>query len=108
MNTYEKKKYRRSKDWQEFREQFRKGHIDNLTTEPLKQKYVLHHSDLNPEHYTDLNEEKFLGFNSNYEHRMIHYLYTRYVKDPLILQRLEKIIKDMAELNKWKDIKSYR
>lgn len=108
MTSYEKAKYRKSKEWQDFRDNFRESHIDRLTEEPLKPKYVLHHSDLNPNNYKKLEPKNFMGFNTSYEHRMIHYLYTRYIKDPRIIMRLEQIIKEMVDINKWKDIKDFK
>lgn len=108
MKSYDKAKYRKTVEWQNFRQSFRDKHLDRLTNEPLKSKYTLHHSDLDSNHYTNLEEKNFMGFNTSYEHRLVHYLYTRYLKDPQILLRLEQIIKEMVEINKWKDIKDFK
>lgn len=108
MTGYEKAKFRKSKEWQDFRESFRQENIDALTCEPLKKKFTLHHVDLNPKSYKDLIKEKFLGFNSSFEHRIVHYLYSRYIKDPHIMLRLSKIIEDMAKQNHFKDVKNYK
>ena len=109
MTSYEKAKFRQTKELKDFRETIREKKLDSLTEEPLKPKFTLHHSDLNPEHYKDLsNTDMFDGFNSSFEHRIVHYLYTRYIRDPRIIARLEGIIKKMVEINKWKDIKDYK
>lgn len=108
MTTYEKAKYRKTVEWQDFRDEFRIKHLDSLTEEPLKKKYTLHHTDLNPEHYKNLDEDFFMGFNSSYEHRLVHYIYTKFLKDPRILIKLEAIIKRMVEINHYKDIKDFK
>ena len=108
MTSYEKAKYRKSKEWTEFRDNFKETHFDELLNEALKKGYTLHHQDLNPENYKNLSDENFKGFNSTFEHRIIHYLYDRYIKDPQIILRLENIIKEMVELNHWKTIKDFK
>lgn len=108
MTTYEKAKYRKTTEWTDFRDDFRTDNLDALTEEPLKKKYTLHHADLNPKNYKNLDKEMFMGFNSSFEHRIVHYIYSRYVKNPRILLNLEKIIDRMVEINKFKDIKDYK
>lgn len=109
MTTYEKAKFRKTSEWKDFRENFRETHLDELSGKALKPSYVLHHSDLNPNNYTDLsNEDLFMGFNTSYEHRLVHYLYTRFLSDPHILLRLSDVITKMAHINKFRDIKDYK
>lgn len=106
--SYEKAKFRKTKEWLEFRADFRARNLDRLTEEPLKSSYVLHHSDLNPEHYTELDPNKFMGFNTSYEHKLVHYVYEKFIRDPKFLMKLENVIKEMVEVNKWKSLYDYR
>lgn len=95
----EKKRFRQTKTWKEFRERLRKSiKKDYLTGKPLRGKFELHHLDLNQENYQVLDEENFIPLNSR-SHSTIHFLYSYYLKDPFILDRLKIILDRMKEIN---------
>ena len=94
-----KKRFRATKTWKEFRDSIRKRtKTDYLTGKPLHGKCELHHLDLSPENYQVLDEENFIPLNSR-SHSTIHFLYTYYLKDPLILERLKTILDRMKDIN---------
>lgn len=98
-NEREKKRFRATKCWKEFRESIRKKiKFDFLTGKKLTGKWELHHLDLNQENYQVLDEENFIPLNSR-SHSTIHFLYTYYLKDPFILDRLKVILDRMKEIN---------
>lgn len=98
-NEREKKRFRQTKAWKEFRERIRKKtKIDCLTGKPLHGKWELHHLDLDPNNYQVLEEENFIPLNSR-SHSTIHFLYTYYLKDQSILDRLKIILDRMKEIN---------
>lgn len=105
--SYEKAKFRQTKEWKDFREDFKLSNVDRLTEEPLKTSYILHHADLNPDNYKNLDKSHFMGFNSTYEHKLVHYVYEKYIRDPHFINRLETLIKEMVEINKWKGMYNY-
>lgn len=99
-NEREKKRFRQTKTWKEFRDSIRKKiKFDFLTGKPLHGKWELHHCDLRPENYQILNnEENFIPLNSR-SHSTIHFLYSYYIKDPLVLERLKTILDRMKDIN---------
>lgn len=95
----EKRRFRQRKEWKVFREEQRKKQKkDYLTGKPLTKTYELHHLDLNPENYQDLNPENFITLNSK-SHSTIHFLYSYYVKDPSIIERLKETLDRMLVIN---------
>lgn len=98
MNSIEKANFRRSKKWKDFRETFREDK-DALTGKKLSTRFNLHHMDLNSEHYTDISKrENYLPLNKK-SHDAIHFLYTYYKKDRIIISQLEAILERMKELD---------
>lgn len=101
MTDEEKKKFRRSKPWSNFRQKMRRRYNkhDALTLKPLLHDWNLHHLDMDDRHYTDLSkEDKFLPVNKD-THKFIHWLFRFYRHDPGIIQRLEAIMKLMLVYN---------
>lgn len=94
-----KRNFRASKAWKAFRHKInvlQKG-IDPITKGKLRKGCNLHHRKVtsNEEEYQDMsNEEDFVMLN-NMTHKMLHFLYPYWKKDPSILQRIEE------ELEKW-------
>lgn len=80
---------------------------DPITGNPLSKKFNLHHLDLNPEHYTDLNKENFVALNQQ-SHTVLHWIYTQYCKDPTVIDKIEKLVLRMYELNNGKDVKDFK
>ena len=98
-NEREKKRFRATKCWKEFRDRIRKKiKFDFLTGKPLHGKWELHHLDLDPNNYQVLEEENFIPLNSR-SHSTIHFLYSYYLKDPFVLDRLKVILDKMKEIN---------
>lgn len=101
MNRLQKAKrsFRASKAWKKFRHQMnvkQKG-IDPITGAKLCKGANLHHRNItaNEEEYGDIsNEEDFIMLNSM-THKVLHFLYRYYKKDPTVLDRIKE------ELDKW-------
>ena len=95
----EKKRFRQRKEWREFREtQRKKRKIDPITGKKLVKSFELHHLDLNPEHYTDLSEENFIPLNKQ-THKFIHWLYTYFLVDEGVIDRLREVLIQMKQKN---------
>lgn len=99
-NEKEKKRFRQTKAWKEFRERKRKQtKKDFVTGKSLTGKWELHHLDLNPSNYTNLEvEDNFIPLNSR-THTLIHFLYIYYRKDRKVLDRVKEVLDRMIELN---------
>ena len=101
MTQADKKRFRQTKKWKDFRERKRKEQgKDPVTNSKLIRGYNLHHLDMSPENYTDItNEENFVGLNPQ-THDMIHFLYGQggdSWKDKLLA--IAQILRRMDELN---------
>ena len=97
-----KEKFRKSREWRDFRSLMAKMfiHRDYLTGRRLVKGVNVHH--LRPEQdekdYCDIsNQEEFIPLNS-YCHKMLHYLFIYYQKDPTIMERLKEILDKMCDL----------
>lgn len=109
MNGKQKSKFRRTKAWTELKRKVDKLQpVDQLTHSKLTKRHQLHHMDLDPSHYTDLsNIEHFRNLNPE-SHKVLHWFYSRYVKDPLILDRLHELLAAMYVINNGKDIRDFK
>jgi hypothetical protein len=97
----EKRRFRDTKRWKEFREHM-KALQDNtcqITGARLTRLWQLHHMDLNEEHYENLKEENFVCLSWNM-HKVVHALFVksrprewrkRVMKLILILKRMEAL-----------------
>lgn len=101
MNKLQKSKrnFRNSKAWRTFRHEMNiKQHgIDPITGAKLKGKWALHHRHVsaNEEEYCDISKPEEYVACLAMTHKMLHFLYTYWKKDPLILDRIEE------EFSKW-------
>jgi len=99
-----KEKFRKSPEWKEFRSHMAIlfNHRDYITGRRLVKGFNVHHlkTDQEVESYCDIsNEQNFIPLNS-YCHKLLHYLFGHYKKDPTVLVRLKEILDKMCELNK--------
>lgn len=96
MTQKEKSDFRASGKWKKFRNLMKKkcNGIDYISGRPLPKGANLHH--LDEAHYDDLNEDKFV-FLGKTMHKMVHFLFVYYRKDPDVIKRLEEILKKMKE-----------
>lgn len=95
MNRQERRKFRQSKKWRNFRSKVKKYYygIDVITLKPLKRIWNCHHMD--QYHYDDLSDmSKFRPLNED-THEMLHWLFDIYKKDLDVLKRVESILEDM-------------
>lgn len=96
MTDEEKRQFRRSKPWSNFRQRMRLrfDKKDYITGEDLLRDWNLHHLDMNDKHYTDLSKpDKFLPLNRE-THKFVHWLFRFYRHDRDVLRRL-KFVMDM-------------
>ena len=102
MNEAQKKKrkFRQSKEWKSFRNLMKKksDNKDVITLKPLRKGFQVHHQDLDETKYNVLNPDNFICCN-NLTHKFIHWLYTYYIKDPAIIDRIKAEMIKMAEIN---------
>lgn len=99
-NSADKRAFRETDEWKEFRkEKFEETKVDYITQRRLQPKANLHHLDMSSENYEDLSHpENFILLNKR-THQMIHMLYTYYKNDPWILDRIKEVLDKMVELN---------
>ena len=95
-----KRKFRQTKRWKEFKQKMKTeaGKVDAITGKKLYRSWQLHHQNLNEKEYQNLRPEWFLCVN-NLTHKVIHWLYVYYVKDPAIIDRLKAEMLKMKEIN---------
>ena len=100
-NSETKAKFRKSKKWKEFRKYMfdKQNGKDIITGKKLYKCYNVHHLDMSAENYEKLDEDNFIALNKQM-HDTVHILFRYYAKDPSILEKLEKILDRMKELNK--------
>ena len=100
-NSEKKSKFRKSKEWKEFRKKIfdKQDGKDIITGKKLYKGYNVHHLDMSVENYDQLIEENFVAVNKQ-THETVHTLFRYYQKDPNILDRLKEVLDRMKELNK--------
>ena len=98
MDYYERKQFRKSRKWKEFKAKMRLNHsVDAITKEFLVKAWNLHHLDLNKDRYNDLSDvSKFMCLNPK-THEIIHELYKWYRRDKKVLQRIQDTLNKMEE-----------
>ena len=99
----QKEKFRKSREWKEFRAKMAIlfNHRDYITGKKLVKGFNVHHmrTEQDEEHYCDIsNEKEFIPLNSQC-HKLLHYLFTYYQKDRTVMDRLVEILDKMCELN---------
>lgn len=95
-----KAKFRQSKKWKCFRKDLK--HLrkyDEITMMPLHAGFAVHHCDMHEEHYADIDDETRFRVYNKTSHRLIHFLYNYYVKDPTIIDRIRNDLEVMKLLN---------
>lgn len=94
-----KRNFRQSKTWKlkKVSEKKRAGGKDEITLKPLRKKWQLHHNCLDENQYTDMSKS-FLCCN-NLTHKFVHWLFTYYVKDRSIIDRIKKEMELMVKEN---------
>lgn len=99
-NQKQKSKFRRSKQWAEFREEMKayQDGKDYITQGRLPKGWNLHHANLNPEAYEKLNTTDFFCLGGQC-HDFIHWLYRYYRKDRSVIERLQRVLERMFELS---------
>ena len=76
------------------------NHRDYITGRRLVKGFNVHHlkTDQDSETYCDIsNDQEFIPLNS-YCHKMLHYLFIYYQKDPTVMNRLKEILDKMCQL----------
>ena len=101
MTESEKKQFRMSKEWLEFRQKVaaNQNNRDYITGEPLLENYNCHHCCMINSEYTNLNEENFVAVNKD-THTKIHELFKPGWRD--IVKQDDpyyKVLDKMAKLN---------
>lgn len=95
-----KSKFRRSAKWLTFRRKLKyKRKYDELTLKPLLPGWNLHHKKFDESSYEDISNEQHFSCLNKMSHKFAHWVYTYYVKDPAIIDRLKKLLDEMKELN---------
>ena len=76
------------------------NHRDYITGRRLVKGFNVHHlkTDQDSENYCDIShDEEFIPLNS-YCHKMLHYLFIYYQKDPTVMDRIKEILDKMCQL----------
>ena len=102
--TDPKSEFRKSDEWREFRVKVAESfdNKDFITGKKLTKGFNVHHlhMDQDIEGYCDLsNVEEFMPLN-RYTHKLLHYIFTYYKKDPSVLERLKEVLDKMQMLSK--------
>jgi hypothetical protein len=101
MNSQERKRFRQTKRWLEFRKRLiEEQKTDPITGNRLSKTANCHHKLLDYDRYTDLTEENFVILNKN-SHDCVHFLFLK--SDPRAWRKrilaLIRILKHMEILN---------
>lgn len=93
--------FRKTKTWKEWRQHIAdvQSGKDAITGRKLVKRWHCHHLDMSVDNYNKLIEENFIALNPQM-HDTVHILFRYYKNDPSILEKLEKILERMKELNK--------
>lgn len=74
----DKRNFRNSKRWKEFRDKIRhKQGNDPITGQKLTKTAALHHCDLDESHYEDLSNEDNFVFLNCFSHRTVHFFFMK-------------------------------
>jgi len=100
MSQKDKTKFRQSAKWKKFKVYMKKlKKVDCVTLFPLRKGHNLHHLDLNDEHYTDISDISHFEPLNRKTHETVHFLYSYYVKDEKIIDRLHDLLERMRVIN---------
>ena len=97
----DKRRFRDSKRWKEFRQRLKgERKVCEITGSKLTKLFQVHHMDLNEEHYEDLNPDNFSCLSWNM-HKVVHALFVK--SKPRAWRsrvlNLIRILKKMEKLN---------
>lgn len=95
-----KRAFRKSRRWKDFRRKMYllSGKTDIITGQRLRKGWQVHHRNLDEDKYEVLNDD-FLCCN-NLTHKVIHWLWNIYKKDPGVIDRLRREMEIMEAVNK--------
>lgn len=96
MNYEERRKFRKTKEWKDFKAKCRlHTSKDYITNEFLRKDWNLHHLDLDASRYSDLSDmNRFMPLNPK-THETVHEVYKWYKKDRKSLDRLREVLDKM-------------
>lgn len=99
LNYKERKAFRRTEAWKNFRAKIRRNvSVDAITKEPLTRNWNLHHLDLNHSHYTDLSDMTHFMCLNELTHNTVHFLFHLYHKDRKVMDRIMSTLELMEKL----------
>ena len=92
-NSEIKAKFRRSKEWKEWRQHIADSQNgkDAITGKRLSKRYHCHHLDMSAENYNKLIEENFICLNPQM-HDTLHILFRYYKKDQSVYTNWSYVI----------------
>lgn len=98
----EKRKFRASREWKEFRDKMReKQKVDPVTGQKLTRMANLHHKCLDEEKYEDISDEDNFVFVNHLTHKVIHFFFSK--SNPSQWrerwERLKPILESMEKIN---------
>lgn len=98
-NQKKKTKFRNSSKWKRKKatEKLRADNKDEITLRPLRKGWQLHHNCLDEKEYENLNNS-FLCCNRK-THQFVHWLYTYYINDVTIIDRIKAELEEMKKIN---------
>ena len=102
MNSAEKSSWRQRKVWTDFRDRIKKERrVCELCRTPLRKTWNLHHKMITTDEtvYTDLSDPTKFSALSNKAHDVVHFCYDHARKDPEFMDRLNRLVNEMLELN---------
>lgn len=94
-----KTKFRASSEWKKWRHQVfvKDNGIDYITGKKLISGCNCHHEDLREEHYKDLRDINRFRMLNKLTHKMLHWLYTYWIKDKDIVKRIVDVLEEMEQ-----------
>lgn len=98
-NEKVRRRLRQSKKWKTLRHQknVEQGGMDPISLKKLTKQCNLHHLDDRFENYTKIdNPDNFVLLNKR-THEMLHFIYTYYIKDKTVIDRLVYYLEKMIE-----------
>lgn len=101
MNIIERREFRKSSKWKNFRTKMKKKYFakDAITHEPLTRTWELHHLNLDNKKYDDLSDtEMFKPLNEN-THKIVHWFWKHIKADSEFFPRFLSVIMNMCRIN---------
>ena len=93
-----KRNFRATKKWKLLKRRLKQERKkDEITLSDLRKTWQLHHKDLREENYKNIDDDKKFSCLNSKTHEVIHWLYKYWVKDKSVLERIEKLLKEMEK-----------